>query len=304
MRKGLLSITILVSLLFCTISAADTQTIPQATQKNFDTKPGGQLTLTSHLGAIDIKINPRNQVGITYTKSVRENTNIAIPGLTRQELTKLLQEALADFEVAFTQEDSNVIIDAKFKAGKEYWQKKLLVLPLLEIRFNLTIPNRYSVNLNTSHGGISVVDLIGGVQAQTSVGNLQLGEIKGPVWGRTTSSGNVTIKTAQGDVDVETSIGNIDLGNVVGEVKAKTGSSGRITLKACQGNVDVKTSIGDVTLGDVEGNVRVNGGNIQIGTVDGEVIAKAFSSGNITLKACQGNVTWKPPSAILTSAML
>ena len=106
MRKALLNIAILVSLLFCAIIAADAETIPQATQKNFDVQPGGHLTLTSHLGAIDVKINPRNQVGITYTKSVRANTNIAIPGLTKLELTKLKQEALDDFEVTFRQEDS------------------------------------------------------------------------------------------------------------------------------------------------------------------------------------------------------
>ena len=290
MRKELLNIAILVSLLFCIIIAADAETIAQATQKNFDVQPGGHLTLTSHLGAIDVKINPRNQVGFAYTKSARANTNIAIPGLTKLELTKLKQEALDDFEVTFTQEHSKIIIDGKFKTGKEYWQKKLLVLPLLEIRFDVTIPNRYSVNLNTSHDGISVVDLIGGVQAQTSIGDLRIGEIKGPVWGRTTSSGNVTLKRCKGNVDVETSIGDIDLGTVVGKVKAKTGSSGRITLEECQGNVDVKTAIGGITLGDVTGDVIANGGNIQIGTVGGQVIAKAFSSGNINLKTCQGNV--------------
>ena len=69
-----------------------------------------------------------------------------------------------------------------------------MLLSLLKIHFEVTIPQRYSVNLNTSSNPISVPDLSGGVRAQTSIGDLRIGEVKGTVWGRTSSSGNITLK--------------------------------------------------------------------------------------------------------------
>ena len=159
----------------------------------------------------------------------------------------------------------------------------------MKIHFEVKIPHRYNVNLNTSRDGISVVDSIGEVRVETS-GDLRIGEVKGLVWGRTSSSGDITLKGCQGDVDVQAYIGNIDLGNVVGDVKAKTSGSGSITVRGCQGNVDIVTFTGDINLGDVTGDVSAKGGDIEIGNVGGKVIARAVSSGDITLKGCQGDV--------------
>ena len=292
MKKELLKITVLLSILFSTITLVHAQTAPKVFTKTFDVKPGGELTLDSELGTIDVKTANLNKVEIVFTKKAEKLDPVLLKALELQEpFTEIdIAKALDDFKVTFKQNENNVHIDGKFKTGKEHWEKKLLLLSLLKIHFEVKIPHRYSVNLNTSRDGISVVDLIGSVKAQTSIGDLHIGEVKGTVWGRTSSSGNITLKGGQGNVDVETSIGDIDLGSIIGDVKAKTGSSGSITLKGCQGNVDIVTSIGDIKLGDVTGDVSAKGGDIEIGNVGGKVIARASSSGNITLKDCQGNV--------------
>ena len=290
MKKELLNITVSLTILFSTIVVVHAQTAPKVVKEIFDVSPGGQLMIDSDLGSIDVKTSIPNKVEIVVTKETEKLDRLLDPLKFQEPFTDIdVTELLNDFKFTFEQKGHNVHITGKFKTGREHLQKKLLLLSLLKIHFEVTIPHRYSVNLNTTNDGISVVDLAGGVRVQTS-GDLRIGEIKGPVWGRTSSSGNIILEGCQGNVDVQASIGDIDLGNVVGDVKAKTGSSGNITLKVCQGNVDLTTSIGDINLGDVAGYVRANGGDIQIGNVGGEVIAQASSSGNIILEGCQGNV--------------
>ncbi len=292
MRKELLKITVFLSILFSTFTLVQAQTTPKVFTKTFDVKSGGELTLDSELGTIDVKTINQNKIEIVVTKKAEKLDPVLLKALDIQELfTEIdIAKALDDFKVTFDQKENNVHINGKFKTGREQLEKKLLLLSLLKIHFEVKIPNRYSVNLNTSHDGISVEALIGNVRAQTSIGDLHIGEVKGTVWGRTSSSGNITLNGGQGNVDVQTSIGDIDLGNVVGDVKAKTGSSGSITLKGCQGNVDIETSIGDIDLGDVTGDVNAKGGDTKIGNVGGKVIARVSSSGNFTLKDCQGVV--------------
>ncbi len=295
MKKELVNITILLIILFSTITRVQAQITPEAIKEVFDVRRGGQLTLDSDLGAINVKTSSLNKVEIVVTKEGKKLDRSVLKALNpRETLTAIdVADVLDDFKVTFEEMEGNVKIKGKFKTSKEDWLKKLLSFSLLKIHFEVTIPHRYSVNLNTSNDHIVIDGLIGGVKVQTSIGDLRIGDVKGNIWGRTSSSGNITLKGCQGNVDVETSIGDIDLGPVIGNVKAKTDSSGNITVTGCQGNADLTTSIGDINLCDVTGDVRANGGDIQIGNVGGEVIAQASSSGSVMLTDCRDNVDVK-----------
>ena len=302
MKKLLLSITALVLLLFCAIAETDAQTAPEVVNKAFDVSPGGWLTLNSELGTIDVKTTNRNRVNIVYTKSAKA------------ALDKLTQKAFADFDVTFRRVGADVHIEGKFKKGWEYWMKRLhlLKLHLLNIRFEVSVPRQYNVDLNTS-GGISVSDLVGEVRAQTYSGDIQLGSIARAVEAETTS-GSITLKgckdkvavqsysgdvqlgnvagtlkaeTTSGDVragDVNSAVtlqsysGDVQLGNVVGTLKAET-TSGSITLKGCRDKVEVQSYSGNVQLGNVAGTLKAEttSGDIRVGDVDSAVVAQAYS---------------------------
>ena len=49
----------------------------------------------------------------------------------------------------------------------------------LQIKFLITVPQRYNVDLKTAGAGISVGDLEGEVRGQTSGGSLRLGRHRG-----------------------------------------------------------------------------------------------------------------------------
>ena len=330
MKKSLLNFTVLMLFLFCTMTVVGAQTSPQVMA--FDVKPDGQLILESDLGAIDVKTANLNKVDIVVTKEAEKLEGWLQKARKPQEaFTDIdVTEALADFEVTFEQKGTDVHIKGKFKRGREHWEEKQGLLSLLRIRFEVMIPYQYSVNLTTSSDDISVADLAGRLRAQTSAGNLHFGEVKGPVWGRTSSNGSITLTGCKSDVEVKTSVGDVNLSNITGSVKAIGGdiqiisvgggviaqasSSGSITVKDCQNNVDVKASVGNIDLTNITGtvkaatgssgsitvkdcrnnvDVKASVGNIDLTNITGTVKAATGSSGNITLKGCESDVEVK-----------
>ena len=284
-------------------------------KKTYNVQSGGRLTIKTELGAINVQTADWDKVGIVVTKEARGN------------LDREVQRALADFDVTFEQTDSNVHVEGKFKHGLEHWLESLY---LLDIRFQVTVPRRYNAELKTALGGdIQVGNVGGAVKAETSVGNLRFGEIKGSVWGRTSSGGSITVKGCQSNVDVMTSVGDIALANVKGTVEAKTSSGGdieiedigsavkaetsvgnlrfgeikgsvwgrtssggSITVKGCQSNVDAMTSVGDIALANVKGTVEAktsSGGDIEIEDIGGAVKAET-SVGNLRFGEIKGSV--------------
>ena len=278
-RNLLLTITVLAFVLCCITVSVQAQTSPEIAKKTFAVRPGGELTLNSQLGTIDVKIGSQNQVNIVVTKAVRSDINMIIGGFTKSELDRLVQELLTDFEVTFGKKGSNVFIQGKFKCGWEYWQRQSQVmthlLSKLKIDFEVTVPRQYDVDLKTAFSGNIRTDNIGGeLKAETGWGDINLGNVVGDVNAKTGDSGNITLKDCQSTVEVITGWGNIQLGSVAGDVNAKTGDSGNITLKDCQSTVDAITGWGDINLSSVAGDVN----------------AKTGDSGNITLKDCQSTV--------------
>lgn len=175
-------------------------------EKGYSVDSGGSLTLVSEFGAIDVQTAEGNQVEIVVTKATKPLSKSAA------------KDALADFDVTFANEDTGVRIEGAFKQGREHWRK---VLNRLEIRFQVTVPKDYNVDLDTAGGSIKVGDLNGTVQAHTSGGSLRFGNIIGTVWGRT-SGGSIKLTSSGGPADLKTSGGTIEVGDVTGDIHAQT----------------------------------------------------------------------------------
>ena len=233
-------------------------------EKTYDVNPGGRLKVDSDIGAIDVQTAARDRVEVVVTKE------------TKSRLDRWGQEALADFKVTFDRKGSNVYIKGTFERGRNYWQRQL---NYLKIRFQVTVPRQYNVDLSTLQGNISTDGLAGEVQAQTSAGNIHVDNVVGVV--RT-----------------HTSAGNLRFGRVRGPILGRS-SAGNITLANCLGAVDAKTSAGNIRV-DVatqprrEWNLRTSAGNI-VGTLGSNVavdIDAQTSVGNLSTDfRVQGTVT-------------
>ena len=217
-------------------------------EKTYSVKSGGNLTVLSEFGAIEIQTAAQDKVEVVITKE------------SKSKSVEAVEKMLADFELAFEHEGSDVHIRGTFKQGWEHWQKQL---NRSEICFLVTVPQQYNVDLNTTNSGVSVADLTGDVRVRTSGGSLCFQNITGAVLGHT-SGGSIETVNVAGDVQVRTSGGSIRFGAIRGFISGRT-SGGSIKVVDCSGGTDVRTSGGGIWLGGIGKNVnaRTSGGSIQ-----------------------------------------
>src|SRR6266568_1350529 len=141
------------------------------------------------------------------------------------------------------------------------------------VRFDVTIPHNYSVEVSTGAGDIETVDIGGTASLITQGGNIRAGRIGAtglpastmgrPVARLETEGGNITVRQAGSTVSVHTGGGQIDFGEVRGAVRAQTGGGG-IRVMYVAGPLEVETSAGSICLTRVGGSVRAQtaGGTI------------------------------------------
>lgn len=203
--------------------------------QTFDVGAGGRLKIDTDIGSIEVSTGTGDQVAATVTWS----------GSNADEFT-----------VDFSQDGDRVTIEGDFDRGLWGWGSSP------KVRFEVTVPERFDVDLETSGGSISVDDLEGEVRARTSGGSLSFGQIDGPVYGRT-SGGSISLQGSRGNADISTSGGSIKIGDVDGEVTAKT-SGGSIQIARARGAVDAKTSGGSITVEEVMGAIQAStsGGSV------------------------------------------
>ena len=280
MKKTLLGITIVTIILSCLLTGATAEDISQAVnkviEKTYNVNPDGRLTVNADIGRIDIQTHTQDSVEIVITKKAKRQSD------------RRVQKALADFKVTFDATRSGVSITGAFQRGKNYWRwHPLFELDHLDIRFLVTVPRRYNVDLNTQSGNISTDGLTGAVQAQTAAGNMRFNGIKGPISGRS-NAGNITLANCQGTVDIKTYVGNI-------QAEVPTQPQHQWTLQTSIGNIrgrlnsniaveiDARTSIGILSTDFmVRGNVTRSR---LLGTINGggPLLKFRTSIGNIRL---------------------
>ncbi|MCB9211336.1 MAG: hypothetical protein H6610_04615 [Ignavibacteriales bacterium] len=236
-------------------------TINKTEKKSFNVNFGGKLFVDTDKGSILIKSHSAETIEVElFLKVKTDDEDIA-------------QKILNDFEVEFDQSGSNLNIIAKYKGSKN-WIGNIFggnKSNKLNVKFEITVPEKYNVDLNTSGGGIQVDDLIGWVEANTSGGGLTFGNITGDINGKT-SGGGITVGKCDGDIDIKTSGGGIDINKCKGSVKANT-SGGGIKVKEVYGTINASTSGGSVFASILEQpmencSLTTSGGGITVKLAD------------------------------------
>ena len=247
-------------------------------ERSFQVASGGRLTVDADRGSIEVRTADRDLVDVKIERKVKRGGKWSV------------EEVLEDFPITFDHSDDGVMIRAKY--DREILRRWNRERNRLRVKFLITVPQRYNVDLKTLGAGISVGDLEGEVRSQTLGGNLRIGRIKGSVWGRT-AGGSIKVEGTEGDADLKTSGGGITIGSVEGAVEAIT-AGGSIRIDEAAGSVNAKTSGGGVTIGSVEGGVEAKtaGGSIRIDRATGSVNART-SGGGITVEEVMGSINAK-----------
>jgi len=234
-----------------TLTASD---VEDRLTQSYRVEPGSKLAVQADRGSIEVKSSTGDEVAIEVLRKVK--------GESRARA----EEVLKNHEVKFTQNGDTVQVRAEMNPGwASNWRDKGRNL---QVRFLISVPKKFNVDLKTSGGSIKVADLTGQARSQTSGGSLNFGQIEGPIFGRT-SGGSINVAGCKGDVDIKTSGGSIHLGEVDGNIAAQT-SGGSLTVKQVSGKTVVKTSGGNIEVAEVKGSLEAitSGGSITASVAD------------------------------------
>jgi DUF4097 and DUF4098 domain-containing protein YvlB len=206
-------------------------------EHTYDTGPGGHLEVDTDVGSIEVR---------TSSSASGVEVRVETSGSNTEK-----------FSVEFDQSGDNPVVRGVYKRSRSLFGGSSP-----RVRFRITVPERYNVDLQTSGGSIEVDDLEGKVQADTSGGSLSFGNIDGTVRAKT-SGGSIELDGSTGDVELRTSGGSLQVGDVNGDLQAHT-SGGSITIGRVRGETNAETSGGSIKIRGAAGtlNARSSGGSV------------------------------------------
>ena len=212
-------------------------------EKNLPLAPGGAFTLETEAGAVTVVGDSAADAFVVVT-SARDDL------VRRMDFRFDAQSGAVRVKAT---RRSHLVADWLRNWG---WNDRL--------RFEVHVPRRTGVAVQTAGGSVQVTDLEGGARIRTSGGALRLQNIAGDVEART-SGGPVQVQDVRGSVQARTSGGRIDIATVGGRVEAST-SGGPIRIDASLGDVSARTSGGGIHVNRAGGRVeaRTSGGPIQV----------------------------------------
>ncbi|MGB2908330.1 MAG: hypothetical protein WBB73_14605 [Candidatus Aminicenantaceae bacterium] len=230
-RKSYLGIMIYVAAILM-ISGSAFANIEDTIEKSFTVKPGGTLKVDTKRGSIEVEGHRGSTVEVKVIREVKTSD--------KEEAQKLLEKFLVDFD----QRGDDITITATY--DERNIVKKLLndMNKKLHVKFVISVPDVYNVDLQTSGGSIGVRGLEGRILGRTSGGSMTFDGITGDIEGRT-SGGSIKIGNVEGDTDIHTSGGSITIEKAAGKVDAHT-SGGSITVHEVMGAIQADTSGGSI----------------------------------------------------------
>jgi hypothetical protein len=274
-------VTLLGTSTGCTRSQAadddpDVAIPPVHLNRTFTIAPGGKLVMDVDRGAIDIRTSDRPEVTITVDREVRRAS------------AKNARQLLAAHQVSFEQQGNTVTVHARLESSLKSWRNWGSGL---QVRYTVTLPARFDLDLKTAGGSITIPDLEGTVLASTSGGSLKLGAIDGPVTGRT-SGGSIALESASQPVELRTAGGTVTLGIAKAAAKLST-SGGSIRVDTAYGPLDAGTSGGSIDIRNAHATVDAS-------TSGGSVTATlaADQTGDCRLSTSGGSVRLTVPRGI------
>jgi len=286
--KGILFLFLLLTLSASFIFAE----IEEKKTKTFDVKNGGKLVMNVERGSINIIAKSGSKMIVEVIKKAKTSSN--------EKAKKLFD----NYKLEFKKKGNDVHIDGEFVKKI----KRLFSNNKFYLKFIITLPSKYDLDLRTSGGSISVSDLEGEIKAKTSGGSLKFNSVIGNVNAKT-SGGSIRIGKVKGEVKVHTSGGGIYVEEVMGTIIAGTSGGSIKAYISKQPNADcsLKTSGGSINISlakELKLNLyaRTSGGGI---STDFPIIVKGKLSKNkletaingggpeLTLKTSGGNIRIK-----------
>jgi hypothetical protein len=233
--------------------------------KTFQVTPGGKLIVNTDVGSLHVVGTSENTVSVTAD----------IEGSDK---------AIAAFEVTTEQKGNDITIHGR-NNHHGAWPWDWAFGRNLQVDFTIQVPKKFTLQLNTSGGGVRVNSIEGSISGSTSGGNIGMSEIKGELE-FSTSGGDVFAERCSGIIRTTTSGGNINGTELTGIIEMNT-SGGNVRMSAVEGSVRTKTLGGNIFL-----NVKGENKGVYAETMGGSImleVPKNFAA-NIEANTFGGRV--------------
>ena len=261
MNNKIVSFNKLIVFVFITLLSVGSFAASDITKESFNVKSGGQLSIKSSSGSINIETWDKNEVFVEIKKEMQS------------------EQRLKDLVITVTNKGNNVDIVCKDKLKSNE-----------SIRYSVSVPKKFNVKAETGGGSIKLGELItGNIEVRTSGGSIKVGDVDGDL-AADTSGGSISVGKVTGITEVDTSGGSIKVEAGGKTVNADT-SGGSIKIGPSEGDVNADTSGGSISIGHAKGNINADtsGGSIYVAGSDGNVVADT-SGGNIKIENTAGGV--------------
>jgi hypothetical protein len=237
------------------------------------TREGGKLFVRADFGSISVKPGANDRV----------SCQIRVRVFTKDEAEA--RRYLRDFSLSLRPQESGLYLRGDFPQQQHGSRS-------LGADFDLTVPLKYSLDLETKGGSIQVGKLEGDLKATTAGGDIRTSDVRGPVQAET-AGGSIQLGNIGSQVEARTAGGSIRVGDVGGPAVLET-SGGEVVAGMIQGTLRAETAGGDLVLRGASGPIeaRTAGGQINIGETAGNVVAQT-AGGSIRLQGARGKVEVK-----------
>src|SRR6266581_5021875 len=204
----------------------------QNIEKDFPVSAGGKLIVQADRGSIEVNSDTSDKVQVRVLRHVKGGSQAQA------------DEWFANHEVTFKQAANTVSITGKNK--KDRLRFGSIRQPSLQVRYQISLPRKFDVDLKTSGGDILLGELDGSAITRTSSGSIDLGTISGRIESNN-SGGDIRIAHAGGDLVARTSSGRIKVQSARGKVEPAN-SGGDIRVEEAAKDVVASTASGSITI--------------------------------------------------------
>ena len=206
--------------------------------KSLSVEPGGNLTMNVDRGDIHVTGSDQNTVEVQVDRKVTRAGDSEAARILKEERLVLKQSG---------NEISIAAHEPPSFHNHSFWG--WLSGPNLNVRYEITVPRKFDVRLETSGGNIKVASLQGNADVKTEGGGLDFNDIGGSVNGQT-EGGGIRAVSCKNELLIQTQGGGITIERFTGSRVRATTEGGSISAEfaaAPKADCELRTEGGSVT---------------------------------------------------------
>jgi DUF4097 and DUF4098 domain-containing protein YvlB len=146
------------------------------------------------------------------------------------------------------------------------------------LNLTVTIPKSAHVTVHSGHGDVTAANLNGGLNINSTHGDVHLSVIKGSVQVHfSTSKGDFSAHQIDGDIIADGNCNDVTLSEVTGKVTINGELFGDVHLESVNGPLHVRTSVTELDVASLPGDLTLNSDNLRVTEAKGQVRVNTHS---------------------------